>query len=223
MNYEKIYKDFITSRKNISYDNDEYTENHHILPKSIGGDNNSYNIIKLSYRDHLFAHMLLYKMQTNVDSKYRMAKALDSMVVDSRNNRTICSRQYDKIKKMSKIAIRAYYATPEGKEMAVKRAQKSIDKRVNKEVFKFYHPEFGVFEGNCYELTCKFPDEKLSSTNLIKVGNKLRGRHKGWALYENRDIDWTSETKLKQSLARIGVEPWNKGLTYKIKKGDYEK
>lgn len=39
-----------------------YTEKHHIIPKSIGGNNNKNNIITLYPREHLMAHLLLVKI-----------------------------------------------------------------------------------------------------------------------------------------------------------------
>ena len=39
-----------------------YTENHHIIPKSIGGDNTQNNLVKLTAREHFICHWLLPKM-----------------------------------------------------------------------------------------------------------------------------------------------------------------
>jgi hypothetical protein len=61
MNYKKIYDNFIISRKNRVIDETLYYEKHHILPKSLGGDDSSNNLIKLTAREHYFAHLLLSK------------------------------------------------------------------------------------------------------------------------------------------------------------------
>lgn len=37
----------------------DYTEKHHIIPKCMGGSNSSKNLIRLSYPDHCYAHILL--------------------------------------------------------------------------------------------------------------------------------------------------------------------
>ena len=39
-----------------------YTEKHHIIPKSLGGDNSAQNIAILSPREHFICHLLLTKM-----------------------------------------------------------------------------------------------------------------------------------------------------------------
>ncbi len=73
MNYKKIYDDFISDRlqkQNI----DGYFETHHIIPKSYGGLNKKENLIKLTAKDHFFAHILLAKIY-----KGKMIFALNMM------------------------------------------------------------------------------------------------------------------------------------------------
>jgi len=45
-----------------------YTEKHHIIPKSCGGDNSKTNLVKLTAKEHFVCHLLLTKM---VDGKTR--------------------------------------------------------------------------------------------------------------------------------------------------------
>jgi hypothetical protein len=69
----------ITSAKtrNIST---EYCEKHHIIPKSLGGDNSKDNLVELTYREHFIRHMLLTKM-TIGDDKRKMVCALWAMTI----------------------------------------------------------------------------------------------------------------------------------------------
>lgn len=60
MNYEKIYIDLINNAKHKSYTG--YFENHHIIPKSIGGSDEVGNLVLLSAREHFVAHQLLVKI-----------------------------------------------------------------------------------------------------------------------------------------------------------------
>lgn len=48
---------------------------HHILPKSLGGDNSPENIVLLTYREHFIAHLLLVKMTSGLN-RSKMAFAL---------------------------------------------------------------------------------------------------------------------------------------------------
>jgi hypothetical protein len=62
---------------NRSYD-DDYTERHHIIPRSLGGDNQRENIVRLSARAHFLAHWLLTKF-TEGNDRYKMLHAMSCM------------------------------------------------------------------------------------------------------------------------------------------------
>ena len=36
-----------------------YKENHHIIPKCMGGTNDSWNLVKLTAKEHFICHLLL--------------------------------------------------------------------------------------------------------------------------------------------------------------------
>lgn len=61
MNYEKLYFAFIEKYKNQVFNVGVYTEKHHIIPRHAGGDDSQENLIRLTYRQHVFAHRLLWK------------------------------------------------------------------------------------------------------------------------------------------------------------------
>lgn len=71
MNYQRIYDEFIADRRIKEPSLTGYTEKHHVLPRSLGGDNSKENLIKLSAQDHYFAHELLAKIH-----KGKMSNAL---------------------------------------------------------------------------------------------------------------------------------------------------
>ena len=60
MDYQKIYDNLI--KKRIENPPTEKFERHHIVPKSLGGSNKKENIVKLTYREHFIAHLLLCKI-----------------------------------------------------------------------------------------------------------------------------------------------------------------
>ena len=94
MNYLKIYKQLVLNRIHNPID---FGENHHILPKSIFGEND--NIIKLSFREHYFAHKLLYliclKMYGEGSTRTHKMMAAYWMMG---NRYDITSREYHKIR-----------------------------------------------------------------------------------------------------------------------------
>lgn len=61
MNYEKLYFAFIEKYKNQGFEVGTYTEVHHIIPRHAGGDDSKENLIRLDYKQHTFAHRLLWK------------------------------------------------------------------------------------------------------------------------------------------------------------------
>lgn len=62
MNYEKLYFAFIEKYKNQEFEIGVYTEKHHIIPRHAGGDDSKENLIRLTYKQHIFAHKLLWKV-----------------------------------------------------------------------------------------------------------------------------------------------------------------
>lgn len=66
MNYEKLYFAFIEKYKNQKFEVGVYTEKHHIIPRHAGGDDSKENLIRLDYKQHTFAHHLLWKVYGKV-------------------------------------------------------------------------------------------------------------------------------------------------------------
>ena len=91
MNYKRIYKHFIQSRRKTEQaliESGEYVERHHIQPTSLGGDKkNPANLITLTAEDHLFAHLLLAQVYGGV-----MWMAVKAML-DFEPNQTVSYRQ----------------------------------------------------------------------------------------------------------------------------------
>jgi len=61
MNYQKIYNALISNAQ-VRNSLQGYVERHHIVPKSLGGSDESINIIHLTAREHFIAHFLLAKI-----------------------------------------------------------------------------------------------------------------------------------------------------------------
>lgn len=101
--YTKCYYQIISNAKTRIQPNDLF-ENHHIIPKSLGGTNDSHNVVKLTLREHFICHQLLIKM---VESKHKskMAFALWRMCNSKKKYYKITSRIYANTKKLAKIAL----------------------------------------------------------------------------------------------------------------------
>jgi hypothetical protein len=99
MNYERIYSQIIERAKNRILDG--YVEIHHIIPRCIGGTDQSTNLVNLTAREHFIAHWLLSRIHpTNI----KLAYAFRSMAFGYNSpthggNRYICSsRTYKEAK-----------------------------------------------------------------------------------------------------------------------------
>ena len=60
-NYSRIYAEFIADRRGRE-DGLQTFDRHHVVPRCMGGGDEPENLVRLSWSDHLFAHILLAKM-----------------------------------------------------------------------------------------------------------------------------------------------------------------
>lgn len=84
MNYKKHYEALCYGRQTLCRikTEKEYYELHHIVPKSLGGQDTESNLVMLTAREHYIAHLLLYNMykKEGGDALRKMAFALISML-----------------------------------------------------------------------------------------------------------------------------------------------
>lgn len=97
--YSKYYFSIISKAKSRTLSPETYVERHHIIPKSLGGNNSTSNLIKLTAREHFICHWLLTKM-TSGDSRIKMVYALHRMQSSNTKHRgyitSITSRVFEK-------------------------------------------------------------------------------------------------------------------------------
>ena len=100
MNYKRIYESIIEKRK-IDIPTG-YVEEHHIIPRSLGGTDDKSNLVKLTAKEHFICHLLLTKMYPKESLEYyKMCHAFLMMLVSSKDhdgNRYFTSKKYEKLK-----------------------------------------------------------------------------------------------------------------------------
>lgn len=103
MNYSQIYTSLILKAATESRNKSAgYFENHHILPKSLGGTNASKNLVLLTAKEHYIAHMLLVEMYPKGTFEWqKMIYAASMFLAKSKYHNRIqtSSRFYEQIKK----------------------------------------------------------------------------------------------------------------------------
>lgn len=62
MDYLKHYEALLERAQKRPLSTAVYYETHHIIPKCLGGSNEAYNLVKLTAKEHFFAHLLLTKI-----------------------------------------------------------------------------------------------------------------------------------------------------------------
>ena len=74
INWEYIYKSFLEKKSNTIFQEGFYTEKHHIVPRYLKGVNTPDNLIRLSIRDHVLAHYILWRWKGNLQDRiaYKM-------------------------------------------------------------------------------------------------------------------------------------------------------
>jgi hypothetical protein len=98
--YKNWYNNIISIAK--TRDVSGYVERHHIIPRSLGGNDSEENLVNLTAREHFICHWLLIKMYSG-ESKAKMIYALNGMKRNGqyteRYETKITSRVYENLKK----------------------------------------------------------------------------------------------------------------------------
>ena len=77
----------------------EYTERHHIVPKSLGGNDSANNLVKLTAREHFVCHLLLPKMTTGKAKRGMCYAAWQMTNIDNRPRYSPTARTYEMLRK----------------------------------------------------------------------------------------------------------------------------
>lgn len=97
--YENWYNHIIANGKHIRLPGHEQ---HHILPKSLGGTDNAENLVYITAREHFICHWLLTKIHSEGEEHWKMLNALRMMRAENSNqtrySTKITSRVYAKLK-----------------------------------------------------------------------------------------------------------------------------
>lgn len=93
MNYQKVHDQLIQrARVRIL---EGYSENHHIVPKCLGGSNKKFNLVKLTAREHFIVHRLLCKIYFKEGKlKFAMLK----FIYGNKFQKEASSKCYEKLK-----------------------------------------------------------------------------------------------------------------------------
>lgn len=90
------------TKRGQSRHTDSYTESHHIIPRSLGGNDDPTNITKLTAREHFICHWLLTKIHREGEAHWKMLNAIRIMRAENKNQQRysnrITARVYNNLK-----------------------------------------------------------------------------------------------------------------------------
>ena len=177
MDYNKIYENLILRRKQTPATG--YTENHHIVMRSMGGVDSLENLVKLTGREHWIAHLLLHKIHRNSQTAFAchmMAMRCEEREISYIKN----SRNYEYIRKQHAKFIGAknkISALGEGNSQYGTRWICNIELKENKKISKQENlPEGWILGRNKWNLVInsKQKREKLDKQIVITNGEIVR-------------------------------------------------
>lgn len=109
MNYQKIYEQLIEKAKREKRKKGGvYYEQHHIIPKCLGGTNSPSNLVLLTAREHYVAHCLLSLIhRNNKEAYHKLNHAVYRMALSNKGLK-LTSRQYAEARQKHAEACRYF-------------------------------------------------------------------------------------------------------------------
>jgi hypothetical protein len=182
MNYQKIYDKIIdNARKSNRIKNQEiFYEDHHILPKCLGGNNNKINRVLLTPKEHFICHKLLTFIFTN---NRKIICAFHRMSTSKKYH--ISSRDYDYAKNIFSRSMMGDLNPSKNKCVVEKirigniGKKRSLESKINYSNSKKGHV---VSEETIRKIKVTKQDIKLSDQHKINISVGLK------MAYENNKI-----------------------------------
>lgn len=126
--YGQKYIEIINNAKSSIYESCVKTEIHHILPRAYGGTNNKKNLIKLSCKDHLLAHLYLALITKNIHMFHAVNFMFDRIFNNLDDIEKVTIEQVENFAKIRELSKCRMYSTD---------ARMTISKKAEKRWKKF--------------------------------------------------------------------------------------
>lgn len=194
--YTRLYYMIIERAKSRTISS--YTENHHIIPKSLGGDNSKDNLVSLTAREHFVCHLLLTKM-TEGDNRSKMTMAVFYLTgrgkAKERNNIIKNSRLYENLRKEHALCVskqKKGCKQPSRTAETRRRLKASKTGKLNPNFKCEWITPWGSYESS--RLAAKACPEKISDVAILNFCQKKNNipisylsvcRGKGWLKEEH--------------------------------------
>lgn len=182
--YSNWYHKIIANAKSRNLPKDTYAEKHHIIPRSLGGNDTKENLVLLTSREHFVCHLLLVKM-TKDNFKHKMLAAVTRFQqARSYQYRALNSWEYKKLRECANLARKGIKHTEEArKKIRDKHHNVSGPNNPRAKFIKAISPngtEYVIHGG--LKKFCKENGLGYSTVHVILSTNKkFNGSTEGWA------------------------------------------
>jgi predicted DNA-binding protein len=217
--YSRWYEQIITNSQCRALPSTVYTEKHHVVPKSFGGNNSGSNLATLTAREHFICHWLLVKMSTG-KNRAKMVYALRTMRAETKDQQRystkMTSRVYEYYKKEF---IKYHIENIKGRPVTAQTRKKISDAQIGKVISEETRKKQSiaakskptVTEETRKKLSTAGKGRKMSNEAIAKRVVKMKGRKVSAKTREK------IKATLKQTLLAKGVVMVDSSLP-KIKK-----
>jgi len=194
--YTKTYYNIVNRASQRTLDG--YTETHHIIPKSLGGEDTQKNLVVLTAREHFLCHWLLTRMVDNKRDQWSMINALGFMMWVENNNQKrykVNARLYEQLKRKHSEA-KSWALSGERNGMYGKKHSEETIERM-----KEYQQNRPPMSEEARE---KIRQSKLGKARDEETKRKISESKKGTQVGENNPMygkTHSNETRRKQSEA----------------------
>ena len=219
--YKKWYFSLIEKAQHRILTEDILQERHHIIPTSLGGNNEKTNIVSLTIREHMLAHRLLPKFLTGIEKSkmchayFRMVQGRQGMFVKlSNSSQKILMEEYSVARKMMRTGTKHTEETKKkirlahlGRIVSEETKQKISKANTGKLIGLKRPKEFGE---NLSRLFTGLKKTKEHSDKINKNPEKIRKTAE-----KHRGMKRSEQAKKNMSIAQkkrcAANGPWNKG------------
>jgi hypothetical protein len=187
--YTKCYYNIIDRAKSRVLAKEIYTEKHHIIPRSLGGTNDSKNLVELTAKEHRLVHILLPRMTINAAHTKSMWYALWMML------RTKNKNQYRTISQGSAFEMAKIKVAENSSRL---HKGKIVSKETREKISRSCRGRSSSFKGKTHSIESR---KKLSSAHK---GKTISSDTVNKILESRKHYRHSSETKEKISNGNKG-------------------
>ena len=204
MNYKNIYNSLILKGQSlhtireVQRLDDACFENHHIIPRCMGGSNDFLNLVYLTPEEHFLAHQLLIKIYPKVYSLYLSVQIMIGSGKYAKNNKS-----YGRIKRSIKENKKTLGMPLETRikisvsRKGMKFSDETKKKMSESRIGKTWEELMGIEKAQQFRVERTRPRGPLSKETKDNISTSKKGI---------APHVWTDEMKLKTSMTTTGVK-----------------